>query len=100
MLAVVWTYIHFASDTSVYARVRHEPLFVCDVEETTMRNTRLCGRRWELPRIDVCVKMNHRNGPIDSVQRTKNGENDRVVPAKASAAISKGLNGAEERRCT
>ena len=84
----------------MYARVRHEPLFVRDVEEGTMHNTRLCGRRLDIPRVEVCVKMNHGNGPIDPVQRTENGENDRVVPTEASAAISNGLNRVEKRRCT
>ncbi len=84
----------------MYALVRQEPLFVRDVEETTVRNPRLCGRRLDIPCIEVCVKVNDRNGPVDPVQRTENGENDRVVTAKASTGVKIGPNGAEKRRRT
>ena len=96
----VRTHNHLASDTGVYARVQQEPLFVRDVEETPVRNPRLCGRRLEIPSIEVCVKVNDRDGPIDLVQRTENGKDDSVVTAKASAAVSNGRKGAEKGRRT
>jgi hypothetical protein len=96
----VWTHGHLASDTGVYARVRQEPLFVRDVKETPMRNPRLCGRRLDIPSIEVCVKVNDRNGPVDPVQRTENGEDDRVVTAKASATVRNGRKGEGETYVT
>jgi hypothetical protein len=80
----------------VNARIRQEPLFVRDVKETPVRDTRLCGRRLGMPRIKVCVKMNDRDGPVDPVQRAENRENDRVVTAKASAAVSYGPKGVQK----
>jgi hypothetical protein len=43
-----------------------------------------------MPRIEVCVKMNDRDRSVDPVQRAENGEDNRVVTAKTSAAVSNG----------
>jgi len=49
-----------------------------------VRDALLFGPR--RPRIEMGVEMDDRHGPIDFIQRTKDGENDGVISAEAVVA--------------
>ena len=69
----------------MHACVRQEPLFARDVEEGAMRDALLFVPR--RPCIEMGVEVDDRHGPVDFIQRTKDGENDGVISAKAVVVV-------------
>jgi len=73
------THSHLAPDASVHTYIRQESLFARDIEEATVGNALLWGP-WS-PRIKMGIKMDDRDGAVDFVERTKDGEDDSVITA-------------------
>jgi len=71
----------------VYAGVRHQTFFLGNREETAMCDAGLFGARHggEFPGIEVRIKMNDRNRPVDLVQGAEDRKNNRVVAAESAA---------------
>lgn len=76
--------MELAPNTSMNARVGNESFLIRDVKECSMSDARLIchSTRISTPRIKMCIKMNHRNWPIDFVERTQDRENNGMVTAK------------------
>jgi hypothetical protein len=66
------------------ARVAHEFLLMCDVEECSVGDTGLLGYSpWVArPGVQVCIKMNDRDRTIDFIQSSENWEHNSVVTSQ------------------
>lgn len=64
--------------------VGDKTLFICDVKKCSMGDARLICHSpgVSIPRVEMCVKMNHRDWPIDFIERTEDRENDGMVTTK------------------
>lgn len=81
------THEHLAPDSSMYTCIiEQEPFFVGNVEETPMRDRLFggSGNRKATPRVKVRVKVDDRDGAVDFVQGTEDGEDNGVITSEAS----------------